>query len=220
MITRVLLADDHPPVRQGLRQALAGAGDLTVAGEAYDGRMAVDLASMLMPDVVLMSVHMPVLDGIGATQEISAAHARVRVVVLVGSEPDGPVLDALRAGASGFLAKDAAAEDVVAAVRLVARGDSLLAPALTRRVVEEFARTPANPRIHPPEVLRHLTGREREVLDLLARGLSNAEIRQTLLISEATTKSHVTRVLTKLGLRERTQVMIWAWEAGLLSTGR
>lgn len=217
MTTRVLVADNQRPVRQGLREALAGAGDLTVAGEAYDGRMAVDLASMLMPDVVLMGVKMPVLDGIGASREIGAAHPRVRVLVLTASGPDGRVVEALRVGASGFLASDAPSEDIVAAVRLVARGDSMLAPALTRSVIEEFARAPANPRIHPPEVLRHLTGREREVLDLLARGLSNAEIRHTLLISESTTKSHVTRILTKLGLRERTQVMVWAWEAGLLS---
>jgi DNA-binding NarL/FixJ family response regulator len=212
-MTRVLIADDQGLVRVGLRKILDIEEDMAVVGEAYDGSMAVAQAASLRPDVVLMDIRMPVLDGIGATRAIVSESPDVRVLMLTTFGLDAYVYDALRAGASGFMLKDAPPEDIVTAVRMVARGEAMLAPAVTRSVIEEFARLPV-PR-PAPAPLDVLTEREQEVFDLLVRGLSNAEICRALTISDATTKSHVTRILTKLGLRDRVQVVIYAYESGL-----
>jgi DNA-binding NarL/FixJ family response regulator len=217
-MTRILLADDQAMIRAGLRKILEAEGDLVVVGEAGDGADAVDLARELRPDLVLMDIRMPVLDGIEATRRIVAAQPSVRVLVLTTFGLDTYVFDSLRAGASGFMLKDAPPEELVAAVRIVAGGDALLAPAVTRGVVEEFVRSPAtSPR--PPAALDELTPREREVLDLLALGLSNPEICVRLVISDATAKTHVARILQKLGLRDRVQVVIYAYEHGVVTPG-
>src|SRR5689334_1522958 len=215
-MTRVLIADDQGLVRLGLRKILDVEPDLEVTGEAFDGKMAVDLAASQAPDVVLMDIRMPALDGIAATSAITAMHPGTRVLMLTTFGLDGYVYDALRAGASGFMLKDAPPEDIVSAVRLVARGEAMLAPAVTRSVIEEFARMPPR-RPRDPQQLSRLTDREREVFDLLSRGLSNAEICRSLSISDATAKTHVTRILTKLDLRDRVQVVIYAYESGLVS---
>jgi DNA-binding NarL/FixJ family response regulator len=218
-MTSVLIADDQGLVRAGLRKILEVEPDLSVAGEAFDGRQAVDAVARLDPDVVLMDIRMPVLDGIEATRQIVSDHPRTRVLILTTFGVDTYVYDALRAGASGFMLKDAPPEEIVVAVRIVARGDALLAPAVTRDVIEEFVRTPAR---RPPldgGAIAVLTVREREVLDLLVRGLSNAEICDALVISDATTKTHVARILSKLGLRDRVQVVIHAYESGLVTPG-
>jgi DNA-binding NarL/FixJ family response regulator len=218
-MTDVLIVDDQALVRVGLRKILESEPDTLVVGEAADGDDAVDQARRLAPDVVLMDIRMPVLDGIEATRRIVLARPETRVLILTTFGLDGYVYDALRAGASGFMLKDAPPEEIAAAVRIVAKGDALLAPAVTRAVVEEFARQrPATPS-PPPRVLEDLTPREREVLDLVVRGLSNPEICARLVISEATAKTHVARILQKLGLRDRVQVVIYAYESGLLSPG-
>jgi DNA-binding NarL/FixJ family response regulator len=217
-MTNVLLADDQAMIRAGLRKILEAEADLRVVGEAGDGADAVDLARDLRPDAVLMDIRMPVLDGIEATRRIVAAQPSVRVLVLTTFGLDTYVFEALRAGASGFMLKDAPPEELVAAVRIVAAGDALLAPAVTRSVVEEFVRAPASPPA-PPAALDELTPREREVLDLLARGLSNPEICARLVISDATAKTHVARILQKLGLRDRVQVVIYAYEHGVVTPG-
>jgi len=218
-MTSVLIADDQALVRVGLRKILDGEPDLTVAGEAGDGEDAIEAARRLRPDVVLMDIRMPVLDGIDATRRIVAARPTTRVLVLTTFGLDSYVFDALRAGASGFMLKDAPPEEIAGAVRIVARGDALLAPAVTRAVVEEFARgRPAE--VAAPSAMDELTPREREVLDLLARGLSNPEICDRLVISEATAKTHVARILQKLGLRDRVQAVIYAYESGLVAPGR
>jgi DNA-binding NarL/FixJ family response regulator len=217
-MTSVLIADDQALVRVGLRKILEGESDLTVVGEAGDGEDAIEAARRLQPDVVLMDIRMPVLDGIEATRRIVAARPTARVLVLTTFGLDSYVFDALRAGASGFTLKDAPPEEIAGAVRIVARGDALLAPAITRTVVEEFARgRPAA--VAVPAAVDELTPREREVLDLLARGLSNPEICDQLVISEATAKTHVARILQKLGLRDRVQAVIYAYESGLLAPG-
>jgi DNA-binding NarL/FixJ family response regulator len=212
----ILIADDQALVRVGLRKILESEPETTVVGEAADGEDAVALARELRPDVVLMDIRMPVLDGIEATRRIVRAQPATRVLILTTFGLDGYVYDALHAGASGFMLKDAPPEEIAAAVRIVASGDALLAPAVTRAVIDEFARRqPAAVPVLPPAVAE-LTPREREVLDLLARGLSNAEICGRLVISEATTKTHVARILQKLGLRDRVQAVIYAYETGLL----
>ena len=213
-MTSVLIADDQALVRVGLRKILEAEPALTVVGEAVDGEDAVSIARRLRPDLVLMDIRMPVLDGIEATRRIVAAQPAARVLILTTFGLDAYVYDALRAGASGFMLKDAPPEEIAAAVRIVASGDALLAPAVTRAVVEEFARSrPAAP---PPPAVDELTPREREVLDLLARGLSNPEICAELVISEATAKTHVARILQKLDLRDRIQAVIYAYETGLV----
>jgi DNA-binding NarL/FixJ family response regulator len=189
-------------------------------GEAGDGQDAVAAARRTRPDVVLMDIRMPVLDGIEATRRIAAAQPATRVLILTTFGLDDYVYEALRAGASGFMLKDAPPEEIAAAVRIVASGEALLAPAVTRSVIEEFTRIP--PRAAPaavPRAVGELTAREREVLDLLIRGLSNPEICRQLVISEATAKTHVARILQKLGLRDRVQAVIYAYESGLVKPG-
>ena len=218
-MTRILIADDQALVRVGLRKILDAEADLTVVGEVADGQDAVAAAARLHPDVALMDIRMPVLDGIEATRRITARDTRTRVLILTTFGLDSYVYDALRAGASGFMLKDAPPEEIAAAVRIVARGDALLAPVVTRAVIEEFVRRPqpASPPAVP--VVDELTPREREVLDLMVRGLSNPEICERLVITEATAKTHVARILQKLGLRDRVQAVIYAYESGLLSPG-
>jgi DNA-binding NarL/FixJ family response regulator len=217
-MTTVLIADDQALVRVGLRKILDSEPEITVAGEASDGQDAIASARRLRPDVVLMDIRMPVLDGIEATRRIVGAQPATRVLILTTFGLDGYVYDALRAGASGFMLKDAPAEQIAAAVRIIASGEALLAPAVTRAVIEEFARHPAPPP-GPPRAVADLTPREREVLDLLSRGLSNPEICRQLVISEATAKTHVARILQKLGLRDRIQAVIYAYENGLVTPG-
>ena len=215
---RVLLADDQAMVRAGFRLILSAEPDISVAGEAADGVEAVAAARRLRPDVTLMDIRMPRLDGIAATARLAADEPAVtRVVVLTTFDVDSHVYDALRAGASGFLLKHAPPEELVQAIRVVAAGGALLDPAVTRRVIEEFARSPA-PGPAPPEVAG-LTERELEVLHLVAQGLSNAELAATLVVSEATVKTHVARMLAKLGLRDRVQAVVYAYERGLVRPG-
>ena len=215
-MTSVLIADDQALVRVGLRKILESDPALTVVGEAGDGEDAVAEARRSRPDVVLMDIRMPVLDGIEATRRIVRAQPGTRVLILTTFGLDGYVYDALHAGASGFMLKDAPPEELVAAVRIVASGDALLAPTVTRAVIDEFARRQpvAEPKV--PAAVAELTPREREVLDLLAGGLSNPEICAQLVISEATAKTHVAHILQKLGLRDRVQAVIYAYESGLL----
>jgi DNA-binding NarL/FixJ family response regulator len=212
-VTRVLVADDQALVRVGLRKILEAEPDTTVVGEAADGEEAVAEVRRLRPDVVLMDIRMPVLDGIEATRRIVGAQPTTRVLILTTFGLDTYVFDALRAGASGFMLKDAPPEEIAAAIRIVASGDALLAPAVTRAVVEEFARRPVETPA-PPKVVAELTPREQEVFALLVRGRSNHEICEELVISEATAKTHVARVLQKLGVRDRVQAVIYAYESG------
>ncbi|MGZ4314726.1 MAG: response regulator [Gaiellaceae bacterium] len=217
-MTSVLIADDQELVRVGLRKILENDPQTTVAGEAVDGEDAVTAANRLRPDVVLMDIRMPVLDGIEATKRIVQAQPQTRVLILTTFGLDSYVYDALHAGASGFMLKDAPPEEIAAAVQIVANGDALLAPAVTRTVIAEFTRRPPTPPDHdPPSTLAELTPREREILDLLARGLSNPEICTQLTISEATTKTHVAHILQKLGLRDRIQAVIYAYENHLIT---
>ena len=217
-MTSILIADDQALVRVGLRKILEAESETTVAGEAGDGEAAVAEARRLRPDIVLMDIRMPVLDGIEATRRIVRAQPATRVLILTTFGLDTYVFDALRAGASGFMLKDAPPEEIAAAVRIVASGDALLAPAVTRSVVEEFARRPART-ASPPAALADLTPREQDVLALLVRGLSNPEICNELVISEATAKTHVARILQKLGVRDRVQAVIFAYESGLVEPG-
>jgi DNA-binding NarL/FixJ family response regulator len=213
---RVAICDDQALVRDGLRVQLGLTSDIHIVGEASDGEQAVALARRERPDVMLMDVRMPVLDGIEATRRIVAdpATAGVRVLILTTFDLDENVFAALSAGASGFLLKDATPEEIVHAVRVVAGGESLLAPSVTSRLVREFARRPTagKPR---DDLLASLTEREVEVLALVAQGLSNAELADRLVVSHATAKTHVSRILTKLGLRDRAQLVVAAYEAGL-----
>jgi DNA-binding NarL/FixJ family response regulator len=217
-VIRVLLADDQAMVRAGFRLILSSEPDIVVAGEASDGLEAVAAARRLRPDVTLMDIRMPRLDGIAATARLTGDDPPVtRVVVLTTFDVDSYVYDALRAGASGFLLKNAPPEELVQAIRLVADGGALLDPAVTRRVIEEFARSPAPGPV--PRVVAELTERELEVLHLVAQGLSNAELAATLVVSEATVKTHVARMLAKLGLRDRVQAVVFAYECGLVRPG-
>ena len=218
-MTSVLIADDQALVRVGLRKIFESDPALTVVGEAGDGEDAVAEARRSLPDVVLMDIRMPVLDGIEATRRIVRAQPGTRVLILTTFGLDGYVYDALHAGASGFMLKDAPPEEIAAAVRIVASGEALLAPAVTRTVIEEFARRQPVAAPALPTAVSELTPREREVLGLLARGLSNPEICETLVISEATAKTHVARILQKLSLRDRVQAVIYAYETGLLTPG-
>jgi DNA-binding NarL/FixJ family response regulator len=209
---RVLLADDQALVRGGFRMILESRPDIDVIGEAADGAAAVRLTAELEPDVVLMDIRMPEMDGLEATRRIVSSASRSRIVVLTTYDADDSVFAALRAGASGFLLKDARPADLVDAVRVVAGGDALLAPSVTRRLLDRMVAQPAG----PPAELRELTDREQEVLRLVAGALSNAEIAQRLSLSETTVKSHVSAVLRKLGLRDRVQAAVLAYEVGLV----
>ena len=220
MTIGVLLVDDQPLVRAGLRVIFEAEPDMEVVGEAEDGLAAVEVAAKAGPDVVVMDIRMPRLDGLEATRRIVVGHddGGPRVLVLTTFDVDDYVYEALRAGASGFLLKDAPRHELVAGVRVVAAGDALLAPSVTRRLIREFANRPV-PADHPPARLDELTAREREVLELMARGLSNLEIAEKLYVGEATVKSHVGHVLMKLGLRDRVQAVIFAYEAGVVAPG-
>jgi DNA-binding NarL/FixJ family response regulator len=213
MTHRVALVDDQPLVRTGLRVLLADIDDLEVVGEAATGREAVDLVREVQPDVVVMDLRMPDLDGIEATRRIVAGPDHARVLVLTTFDDDEYVYAALRAGASGFVVKDMALEDIVAAIRVVADGDALIAPRVTRRLIEAFA----EPRPRVVRTLDGITDREHEVLTLIGRGMSNSEIAAHLHISIATAKAHVARLLSKLHARDRVQLVIVAYEAGLVS---
>jgi DNA-binding NarL/FixJ family response regulator len=216
MSLSVLIVDDQALVRTGFRMILDAEEDIEVAGEAADGHEAVAEAQRLQPDVVLMDVRMPVVDGIEATRRLMAdGRTNSKVVMLTTFDMDEYVYDALRAGASGFLLKDVPPEQLVAGIRAVAGGDALLAPSITRRVIEEFVRRPpASIQTLPPE-LAELTARELEVLKLIARGLSNAEIAKELFVSETTVKTHVAHVLMKLDVRDRVQAVVLAYETGI-----
>jgi len=209
----VLVVDDHALMRSGLSGLIASAGDMRVVGTAADGAEAVRVCEQQQPDVVLMDVRMPVVDGIEATRRLTGG---ARVIILTTFDLDDYVYDALSAGASGFLLKDAGAERLFDAVRVVAAGEALLAPSVTRRLIAEFARQ--RPRLPArPERLQELTPRETDVLRLVAEGLSNREIADRLVVSDETVKTHVSRVLSKLGLRDRTQAVVIAYESGLVA---
>ncbi|GAA3455585.1 response regulator [Dactylosporangium matsuzakiense] len=215
MTIKVLIADDQVLVRSGFRMILEARDDLEVVGEAGDGAEAVALAARTDPDVVLMDVRMPGTDGIDATARLTAAGPRPRVIILTTYDLDETLYAALRAGASGFLLKDVRPAELVEAVRVVARGEALLAPTATRRLLDRFVATDTTPPA-PVGVLTQLTEREREVLQLLARGSANAEIAAQLVVAEATVKTHVSAILRKLGVRDRVQAVILAYDIGLV----
>jgi DNA-binding NarL/FixJ family response regulator len=220
MTIRMVLADDQALVRIGLRMILAETDDIEVVGEAADGDEAVRVTAAARPDVVLMDVRMPGMDGIAATRRIRAAGGAPRVLILTTFDLDEYVYAGLRAGASGFLLKDALAPELVSAVRVVASGEAVVAPTATRRLIERFIGTGPEPGQPSVAAFSVLTAREREVLTLIAHGLANAEIAQRLFLSEGTVKTHVSRVLAKLGLRDRLQAVILAYEAGLVRVGQ
>ena len=221
MTVRVVLADDQPLVRSGLRVLMADHPDLEVVGEAATGAEAVQLVSDTSPDVVVMDIRMPGMDGIEATRRIMAGSASTRVLVLTTFDEDDYVYGALRAGASGFVVKDMALDDILAAIRVVAAGDALIAPGVTRRLIADFiGRRPAAAPERSPRPIEGITEREREVLTLVGRGRSNTEIAEDLFITVATAKSHVSRLLTKLGARDRVQLVITAYEMGLVTLPR
>jgi DNA-binding NarL/FixJ family response regulator len=218
MTTTIVIADDQPMVRAGLRSLLEHEDGVVVVAEASDGLQAVSAVRTHRPDLVLMDIRMPNLDGLAATRRLVAERSSSRVLVLTTFDLDEYVFDALRAGASGFLLKDATAEELIGAVRTLAAGDAILAPSITRRVIEAFCSAPV-PDARLAARLAALSAREVEVLRLLTRGLSNAEIARSLFISDATAKTHVSSVLTKLRLRDRVQAVIFAYECGLLRPG-
>ncbi|HEU5214353.1 MAG TPA: response regulator transcription factor [Gaiellaceae bacterium] len=215
---RVLLVDDDDLMRAGLKAVLSSDERVEVVGEAGDGRTAVTQARALRPDLVLMDVRMPDLDGISATRELLGTSTDVKVVILTTFEQDDYIFGALNAGASGFLLKRTGPEELLAAIHTVAAGDSLLSPSVTRTVIDRMARQPT-PQIGPSRLLENLTPREREVLELMARGLSNGEIASELVIEESTAKTHVKRILMKLHLRDRIQAVIFAYESGVTRPG-
>jgi DNA-binding NarL/FixJ family response regulator len=214
MTTKVLIADDQSLVRTGFRKILESEPDLEVIGEAADGGEAVEAALLLRPDVVLMDIRMPRLDGLEATRRLAG---KTRVLILTTFDVNEYVYEALRAGASGFLLKDAPADQLVTGIRVIAAGEALLAPSITRRLIEEFARRPQA--TAAPARLEALSPRELDVLRLVAQGLSNAEIATELYVGDATVKTHVSRMLHKLGLRDRVQAVVLAYESGLLQPG-
>ena len=220
MTVRVLLVDDQALIRAGFRMILSAEEDIEVVGECADGMQAIDSAKRLKPDVVLMDIRMPEMDGIEATRRIVQADGNplMRVLMLTTFDLDEYVYDALRAGASGFLLKDVPAEQLVAGIRLVAAGEALLAPSVTRRLIQEFAKGPRS-RQETPAAVDELTPRELEVFRLIARGMSNNEIAAELIVSETTVKTHVARVLMKLGVRDRVQAVVLAYESGLIAPG-
>ncbi|MFF6877223.1 response regulator [Streptomyces sp. NPDC012474] len=220
MTVRVVLADDQPLVRSGLRVLMADHTDLEVVGEAATGAEAVQLVSDTSPDVVVMDIRMPGMDGIEATRLITAGPATTRVLVLTTFDEDDYVYGALRSGASGFVVKDMALDDILAAIRVVAAGDALIAPGVTRRLIADFIRRPAAVSERSPRSVEGITEREREVLTLVGRGRSNTEIAEDLFITVATAKSHVSRLLAKLGARDRVQLVITAYETGLVTSPR
>jgi DNA-binding NarL/FixJ family response regulator len=221
MTLRVVLADDQELIRVGLRALIDNEPDIELAGEAADGEEALRIVRETHPDVVVMDIRMPVLDGLEASRSIAAdpTLTAVRVLILTTFEIDEYVFEALRAGASGFLLKDADTTEILHAIRVVAAGDSLLSPRITRRVVEEFATRPA-PAAPRPALLAELTEREREVVALVAAGLNNDEIGERLVISPATARTHVSRAMSKIDARDRAQVVVFAYETGLVSPGR
>lgn len=216
MTLQVLLVDDQELIRAGLEMIIDSTDDMQVIGQAADGKVAVDLALRLQPDVVLMDIRMPSMDGIEATRRI-ATHGP-RVLMLTTFDLDDYVYEAFKAGASGFLVKDAPRERIIDAIRAVAAGEALASPSVTRRLIERFVDAPG-PSSNPPPQLDELTPREREVLELIARGLSNSELAQRLYLSEKTIKTHVGRILMKLGIRDRVQAVILAYEAGIVLPG-
>jgi DNA-binding NarL/FixJ family response regulator len=217
-VIRVLIADDQALVRDGFGMILDAQPDIEVVGQASDGREAVELSRQLKPDVVLMDIRMPEVDGVEATRRLKADPESPRILMLTTFDQNEYVYDAMKAGASGFLLKDVRRDELVNAVRAVAAGDALLASSLTRRFIEDFVRRPP-PGAAPSGALAELTDREAEVVRLVARGLSNAEIAERMVVSEATVKTHVARILSKLGLRDRTQVVVMAYETGFVQPG-
>ena len=218
MTIRVVVADDQGMVRSGFSTLLNAQPDIEVIGEAVNGQDAVARAAELRPNVILMDVRMPVLDGLQATRQITGMDDPPRILILTTFDLDDYVFEALRAGASGFLLKDASAGELAEAVRVVAAGDGLLAPTVTRRLIAEFARM-GGPRLPARKNLKELTERETEVLALVARGMTNAEIARYLVVAEQTVKTHVSRVLMKLGLHDRAQAVVFAYESGLVRPG-
>ncbi len=223
MTIRILIVDDQALLRAGFRMILAEEEDLEIVGEAEDGERAIEAVARLGPDVVLMDIRMPGLDGLAATRRLvgdhgGAADARPRVIILTTFDLDEYVYEALRAGASGFLLKDTPPDQLIAAIRVVAGGDAMIAPSITRRLIAEFAARPSRP-APPAAALADLTPRELEVLRLVARGKSNAEIAAELVVSGTTVKSHVARILMKLGVRDRVQAVVLAYESGLAEPG-
>ena len=219
MSVRVLIADDQALVRSGFRMILEARDDLEVVGEAENGVRAIELARELEPDVVLMDVRMPVMDGVEATRRLLESGSSARVIILTTFDLDEYVLEALRAGASGFLLKDVQPAQLAEAIRVVASGEALLAPSITRRLLDRFAATIEASERKPPAELDSLTPRELEILRLIAGGLSNAEIAAKLVVGETTVKTHVSSVLRKLHLRDRVQAVVLAYEAGLVRPG-
>ncbi|MEQ7125962.1 response regulator transcription factor [Actinopolymorpha sp. B11F2] len=219
--TRVLLVDDQPLLRTGFRMILESEPDIAVVGEAGDGEKGVDEARVLQPDVVLMDIRMPRMDGVEATRTITGADraSRVKVLILTTFDLDEYIVEGLRAGASGFLLKDVPPEELVAAIRIVARGDAVVAPTVTRRLLDKFAENVAPGDKQSEALLERLTDREQGVLRLMSRGMSNAEIAHELYVSETTIKTHVGNVLGKLGLRDRVQAVVFAYESGLIRPG-
>jgi DNA-binding NarL/FixJ family response regulator len=215
MTVQVILADDQPLIRAGLRRLIEATPDIDVAGEAGTGAEAVQLAAHTNPDVIVMDIRMPGMDGIQATQQITASNTRARVLVLTTFDEDDYVYGALRAGASGFLVKDMALADILTGIRVVAAGDAIVAPGVTRRLIEQFAGQPRSGR--NPKPLIGITNREREVLRLVGLGMSNAEIAAALYITTGTAKNHVGQLLAKLGARDRVQLVITAYETGLVT---